>query len=893
LGKVGAERRDGAPTDAEGAPAGTGQGDSGPLRTEQAAEVPDTAGALRLRLRQQELLAELGTLALRAGDIDALLQDAARLVAQGLGTNFCKILEHLPGEDRLLVRAGVGWREGVVGVATVSADVTCPAGYALRTGDAIISDHMTEESPFWTPQLLQDHGIRRAMNVVIRGVGAAYGVLEADSPNPGDFGHDDLAFMWGAANLLGFAIEHKRTEAAFNALHARTREILESISDAFYAVDQEWRFTYVNRKAEELWGRKREELIGRNFWEEFPQAVGSEPYKAYMRAAREQRVVQLEAVSPILNHWIDLSIYPSQTGLSVYFRDITERKLTEAALRASEERLQLAIESAGIGTWELDLATGNSTRSVRHCAIFGIPSTGTEGWGHEAILEQVVPEDRPLVERIRDQVLEGACNWQMEYRIRRANDGAIRWIEARGAAVRNTPGDPPRLVGVVMDVTERKEAEAVRERFAAELEQRVAERTRELAEANARLTAEIAERRATEAALIQAQRFEAVGQLTGGVAHDFNNLLTAVVGNLQLLRPRQTDPRTLRQVDAALQAAQRGGELTRQLLAYARKQRLEPRPVDANAIVSGMEQLMRRSLGRLVCIETRMEPQPWPALSDPAQLESVLLNLAINARDAMPGGGHLRITTRNVVAGDETLPPELPRGDYVLLSVVDEGSGMPPEVAAKAFEPFFTTKEIGKGSGLGLAQVQGVVRQFGGTVRLRSAVGAGTTVEVFLPRAKEPVRQVEEEDGTTVQAPVAGTRVLVVDDEEDVRAVAVTFLQEAGYAVREAASGLDALRELEDGPVELMLVDYAMAGMSGTEFVRLARLRWPDLPAVYITGNADPLGTGGANPEDRVLAKPYSQDMLLAAVRETLERRRPPPARPVAPSGRQSLEHGR
>jgi PAS domain S-box-containing protein len=865
LGKAGAERReDGAQTGATGGPAEEGRDAGLPLGAGRPEDRLDTADELRRRLRQQELLAELGTLALRGTDMEALLQDAARLVAQGLGISHCMILKYLPDEDRLLLCAGTGWREGAAGSATLSADVTCAAGYALKTGDAVIADHMTEDSPFWTPDLLQEHGIRRAMDVVIRGGDVTYGVLEADSQDPKAFSQGDLAFMWGAANLLGFAVERKRTEAALDAMHARAREILESISDAFYAVDHEWRFTYINRRAEQLWGRPREQLIGKVVWEEFPWIAGSESEAAHERALREQRPVRLEMISAIFNHWIDISIYPNPTGLSVFFHDISERKRTEMELAASEERLRLATEGADIGTFEFD-PSGRASRSARHAEIFG-DSDAEQGWNYAANLEQILAEDRPQVDQVRKEIRRGAGRWKMECRIRRANDGAIRWIEVRGAALRNNPRDQPRLIGIVADVTDRKEAEVVRERFAAELEQRVAERTRELAEANERLKAEIAERRTTEAALIQAQRFEAVGQLTGGVAHDFNNLLTAVVGNLQLLRPRQTDPRARRQVDAALQAAQRGGELTRQLLAYARKQRLEPRPVDANAIITGMCELMRRSLGRLISIEQSLEPLLWPALSDPAQLESVVLNLAINARDAMPGGGHLSIATRNIRSADPALPPELPRGDYVLVAVADEGVGMPPEVAAKAFEPFFTTKEIGKGSGLGLAQVQGVVRQFGGTVRLRSALGAGTTVEVFLPRAGVPVREDQEEgEGAATDAAARGTRVLVVDDEEDVRTIAVTFLEDAGYQVQEAVSGAEALR----------LVDYAMAGMSGSEFVRLARERRPGVPVIYVTGNADPLSAGGADPEDRVLAKPYSQEMLLAAVRETLERRWP------------------
>ncbi len=699
---------------------------------------------LRLRLRQQEILAELGTLAVRGGQPESLFQEATRLVALGLETMFCKVLEYRPSDDQLLVIAGVGWRDGVVGHARIGADLESPAGYALKTGKPVISNSLGAEARFQTPALLIEHGIQRAINVIIRSNDAHFGVLEADSRHPGDFEPQDLAFMQAAANLLGLALDRGRTETALEASHAQTSDILESISDAFYAVDRDWKLTYFNRKAEDLWGRTRGDLLGKVYWEEFPQAAEGAIHAAHLRAAREQRVVTVEAMSPVLNRWVDITIFPGEGGLSVYLRDITRRKQSEDALK----------------------------------------------------------------------------------------------------------------------------------RFAETLELRVRERTRELAEANARLTEEITERKKAEAALMQAQRLEAIGQLTGGIAHDFNNLLTAVIGNLELLRPVLADGRAIRQAESALAAARRGGELTRQLLAYARKQHVEPRAVDANAVVTRMQDLLGRSLGGLISIETSLAPDLWAARTDPVQLESIVLNLAINARDAMPEGGGVRIATRNVHRGEATLPAELERRDYVLITVEDEGSGMPPDVLAKAFEPFFTTKPIGKGSGLGLAQVHGVVQQFGGTARLRSTVGVGTVVEVYLPRADDPAAAAEEEEEETRPRnapPPGGITVLVVDDQDDVRDVAVAFLEDAGYSVGAVGSGADGLAALESGPVSIALVDHGMAGMSGIEFVRQARQRFPALPVIYLTGHAEPLESEGVDPSDKVLTKPYAGDDLLEAVRRTLD----------------------
>ena len=298
------------------------EGEGGKTRPQDMPADAAVARALRYRLRQEELLAVLGAVALQGGEPDHLFQEAARLVALGLETRFCKLLEFLPAENQFLVCAGVGWREGVVGHAKFGAGSASPAGFAMQTGEPVVSDHLAAESRFRTPQLLIDHGIKQAINVVVRSGETAFGVLEADSQHAGEFEREDLAFMQAAANLLGVAVERKRSDRALAASHARTHEILESISDAFYAVDYEWRFTYVNRRAEEWWGRKREDLLGKGLWEEVPQAVGNEGYEAHLRAARERRMIHLETVSVVNHDWIELSIYPSENGLSVYFRDI-------------------------------------------------------------------------------------------------------------------------------------------------------------------------------------------------------------------------------------------------------------------------------------------------------------------------------------------------------------------------------------------------------------------------------------------------------------------------------------------------------------------------------------------------------------------------------------------
>src|SRR6516162_1528100 len=371
-----------------------------------------------------------------------------------------------------------------------------------------------------------------------------------------------------------------------------------------------------------------------------------------------------------------------------------------------------------------------------------------------------------------------------------------------------------------------------------QLESMVVERTQELAAANERLRSEIGAKEQAQAALLQAQKMEAMGQLTGGVAHDFNNLLTAVSGSLALLEPRISDDRSLRLLHTAQRGASRGAKLTESLLAFARKQRLDPVPADLNAVIVEMSDMLRRSIGASVEIRHALVSGLWPALIDVGQIETALLNVALNARDAMPGGGVLLIETANILAGDAELPAEISTQDCVLVSLRDTGTGMSPDVVEHAFEPFFTTKEIGKGTGLGLSMVFGVVRQSGGTVRIRSRLREGTTVQIFLPRAHETAASAVHRVRPAGTA--RGAHILVVDDDTDVRWIIAQDLQEMGCVVMEAESGRAALAILERGtPCDLMVTDLVMPGLSGLDTLRLARRSRPDLKVLFASGYAD------------------------------------------------------
>jgi PAS domain S-box-containing protein len=375
--------------------------------------------------------------------------------------------------------------------------------------------------------------------------------------------------------------------------------------------------------------------------------------------------------------------------------------------------------------------------------------------------------------------------------------------------------------------------------------------------------------------LRQAQKMEAIGQLTGGVAHDFNNLLTVISGNLEMLEARLKDAEDREILSEAQEASQLGAELSKRLLAFGRRQSLHPKPIDLNALVGGMVDLLRRSLGEMIEIETRLAPDLSTIMTDPGQVENALLNLAVNARDAMPKGGRLIIETARAEIDKEYAAAyaELAPGRYVVLSVTDTGAGMTPEVRQRAFEPFFTTKETGAGTGLGLSMVYGFVKQSGGNIQLYSEVGHGTTVRLYLPARDEAARV--EQRAAAVRGVVYGKTVLVVEDDPRVRRVSVRRLEALGYALIEAESGPAALKVLETGvPIDILFTDIVMAGgMTGVELAQEARRQRPGLKILFTSGYAEPaVITGGLLTMNAGwLGKPYGIDELDAKLRDLLE----------------------
>ena len=585
-------------------------------------------------LQLQVVLAKFGELALRSDKLDEILTEACRLVGEGLGTDLAKVMELADDGQTLSVRAGVGWKPGVVGKVTLKAVEGTSEGYALKTGEPMISPDIETETRFTYPPFLTDNGVRAVANVVIIGTEGRppFGILQIDSRMRRQFTGDDITFLRSYANLIAAAVDRLR-------------------------------------------------VMGE---------------------------------------------------------------------------------------------------------------------------------------------------------VHRSNEA---------------------------------------------LEQRVAERTQALVEANNKLRIAYEERGRVDEALRQSNKMEAVGQLTGGLAHDFNNLLAGISGSLELIRTRVGQGRIgeiERYLETALASSSRAAALTQRLLAFARRQTLDPKRTNVNDLVGGMTDLFGRTVGPAIQIKTKLDAKPWATLCDPNQLESALLNLVINAHDAMPGGGQLVIETANIVIPDRrdahTHVPLLnvPPGDYVVLSVTDTGVGMDPEVLTRAFDPFFTTKPLGQGTGLGLSMIYGFVQQSGGYVNLHSEPGQGTQVTIYLPRHLGVATETEVKAPVPSLGPTTSGVVLVVEDEPPVRMVVVDLLSDLGYTVLEATDGRTGLHIVEStARVDLLLTDVGLpGGMNGRQLADASRQSRPDLKVLFMTGYADRVAVGNRLLNDgmQVMTKPFALDALAARV---------------------------
>ena len=539
---------------------------------------------------------------------------------------------------------------------------------------------------------------------------------------------------------------------------------------------------------------------------------------------------------------------------------------SEAKAREQAERVQLALDAGAIiGTWVWNVQTNHFAGDERFARSFGLdPARCRAGLTLDDVLASVHEEDRETVEAEIGEALQRGGPYRSEYRVRQ-HDGVFRWIEANGRVDHDEDGAPLRFPGVLIDIEHRRAIEAALRELNQQLESRV-----QLA---------IEQREQAEEALRQSQKMEAVGQLTGGIAHDFNNLLTAISGSLQMLETRLAQGRldtVPRYIDAAQGATKRAATLTQRLLAFSRRQTLDPKPTNLNRLISDMEELVRRTTGPNIEVQVVGATGLWSVLIDQNQLESALLNLCINARDAMPDGGRLTIETANrsldANAGTER---DLPPGLYVSLSVTDTGIGMSKETIGRIFEPFFTTKPLGQGTGLGLSMIYGFVRQSNGQIRVHSELGKGTTMSLYLPRHQgEPTDSETARKGMEGFENGYGETVLVIDDEPFVRLLMVDALEDAGYRVLEAADGPGGLKILQsDTRIDLLLTDVGLGGgMNGRQVADAGRASRPKLKVLFITGYAESVvvGNGHLDPGMQVITKPFAIDALANRVRDMI-----------------------
>ena len=509
-------------------------------------------------------------------------------------------------------------------------------------------------------------------------------------------------------------------------------------------------------------------------------------------------------------------------------------------LRDTTDFARLALESVGgVGVWTYEVVSDRFFCDANVAELYALtPGRGEEGYARAEFLQHVHPDDIAALRSTMSGGLNAPGDLELEYRIRHA-DASIRWILSR-AHTYFEDGQPVRRTGVAVDMTQKRLLE---EQFR------------------------------------QAQKMEAVGQLTGGLAHDFNNLLAGISGSLEMMETRILQGR-LADVDrymvAAKGAARRAAALTHRLLAFSRRQTLDPKPTDVNRLVAGIQDLIQRTVGPAVRIEVVGASSLWAVLVDPPQLENALLNLCINARDAMPEGGRITIETANKwVDAQAARRHDMPEGQYVSLCVTDSGTGMSPELVARVFEPFFTTKPLGEGTGLGLSMIYGFARQSGGQVRIYSEVGEGTTVCIYLPRHYGDAVADEDASGSaTISRGEHGKTVLVVDDEATVRMLLTDILEDLGHTALEAADSVAGLKLLQsETRIDLLVTDVGLpGGMNGRQMADAGRVSRPSLKVLFITGYAENavLGNGHLEPGMAVLTKPFAVEAMATRIRSIM-----------------------
>jgi|GEM_PF-1196301 PAS domain S-box-containing protein len=647
----------------------------------------------------------------------------------------------------------------------------------------------------------------------------------------------------GNINRINGAIQditdYKNQQVTNQQLSLRLSSTLDSMQEAFLLIDRNWCVYYMNHAAENLLKLKLEQVQGVPVWESQPQLKNTPLYATYYKAMTTGETLECEYYSTRLENWIVAHVHPSTEGIAVYLHSISEHKKLAAQVAESEEKLKYVARATLDLVWERDLIA-NTIQWDSGLKKLGYASNAEDGrsvtddtfW-----LKRIHPEEKDSVISRLDTVLKSNLDhWEATYRFEK-RDGSHIHVMDRGVILRDRELRPIKMIGGMADISERVKLEEH---------------------------------------LQQNQRIESIGKLTGGLAHDFNNLLTVMLGNAELLGSCASDALQKKLAGNIVSSALKGADLTRRLLAFARRQSLEPAAVNVNKLVQGMEGLLMRALGENIDVVIKTSANLNTALADRNQLESALLNLCINARDAMPGGGQIRIETFDItlMANAPGIMERVIPGDYVAIKVIDTGTGIEAELLPHVFEPFFTTKELGKGTGLGLSTVFGFIRQSNGHVTITSTPGSGTAVVLYLPITQH---QEKAADANNPESYALGNEtILLVEDDANVRNFSSHFLQSLGYQVIVAENGATALDILIGrNDINLLFTDIIMAGgIDGSELARRALALRPALKVLYTSGYTDNalLKEGMLDSSENFLAKPYTLAKMALRIRDSLDK---------------------
>ncbi len=796
--------------------------------------------------------------------------DIAELTSEICGTPIAVV--NLIGEGRQWFKAEVG-----LGVRETPLE-TSFCGHAILQEDFMLVPDATQDPRFdCNPLVVGEPGLRFYAGALLKtDDGFPIGTLCVLDFKPRELTDRQIKTLKRLARQVMTQLELRRIVRMQSESEAYFRSMTDHVPAMVWVTDSSGYCTYVNRRWCEITGQTEAEAQVYGWFDAihpeereaaerafFSANAAHEPFRAEYRLRRSDGTYRwvIDAASPRFD---ENGAYFGFVGSVL---DITERKEAEQQLVETTRRLDAILNNTTMAVFMMDNRQQCAYMNKAAEELTGYTLAETQGRPLHDVIHHTRPDGSPypLCECPIDQAFP-ENNQEQGEEIFVHKDGSFYPVGFTASPIRDETGKSIGTVIEARNIEEEIRAKAALEAFNATLEQRVAEA--------------IAEREKVEEALRQAQKMEAVGQLTGGIAHDFNNLLTGIVGSLDMLRTRISQGRTEtaeRYIKAAMASANRASALTHRLLAFARRQPLDPRPVQANALVASLEDLFRRTIGETVTLEVVLAGGLWPTLCDPNQLESALLNLVINARDAMPDGGRLTIETCNAHLDDAYVAAQrdIAPGQYVCICVTDTGAGMPKDVIERAFEPFFTTKPLGQGTGLGLSMVYGFARQSEGHAKIYSEVGQGTTFKLYLPRYRG---ETEAEIGTATlaEAPRAGSgeTVLVVEDEPVVRSLIVEVLEDLGYRTLEASDGPAGLKLLQSRRrIDLLVTDVGLPGLNGRQLADAAREGRPSLKVLFITGYAEnaTLAAGFLEPGMQMITKPFAVDALAQKIRSIIK----------------------